>query len=485
MAGGRIKALRALTVRGGGGDYHDQAEDHWINNRIATPMSKFPAYRERRSSFGLNVLGTLIIEVEAEDGTVGFGVTTGGQIGAWIAETHFARFVEGQDVSDVETIWEQMFKASLFYGRRGIVLNVISAIDLAIWDLTGKLRDEPVWHLLGGKAQSELTFYATTPRPDIARSLGFIGAKMPLVNAPADGDQGFAENVRQLAETRQQVGPDFWLMYDCYMALDYDYALRFARAGREYGLKWIEEPLLPDDYWAYRDLRQALDGATWVSTGEHEATRWGFRLLIEFGCCDFIQPDITWCGGLTELRRIAEVADKAGMAVVPHGSSVYSYHFVTTRLNSPFSEFLMMSPKADKVVPDVQPPPRGGADARRRHAQGSRYGRFRRSIESPARLRPSPRTIAERAGTASARHPPGRRARVDPTQRLARAVLEARRAAAIPLPRSRSPRRPLSRTTGLRTFVAEERAAPRRPLCCFRASRQPSSQFLSFSHTKS
>src|SRR5690606_4782081 len=131
-----------------------------------------------------------------------------------------------------ETIWEQMFKASLFYGRRGIVLNVISAIDLAIWDLTGKLRDEPVWHLLGGKAQSELTFYATTPRPDIARSLGFIGAKMPLVNAPADGDQGFAENVRQLAETRQQVGPDFWLMYDCYMALDYDYALRFARAGR-------------------------------------------------------------------------------------------------------------------------------------------------------------------------------------------------------------------------------------------------------------
>lgn len=143
-------------------------------------MSKFPAYRERRSSFGLNVLGTLIIEVEAEDGTVGFGVTTGGQIGAWIAETHFARFVEGQDVSDVETIWEQMFKASLFYGRRGIVLNVISAIDLAIWDLTGKLRDEPVWHLLGGKAQSELTFYAATPRPDIARSLGFIGAKMPL-----------------------------------------------------------------------------------------------------------------------------------------------------------------------------------------------------------------------------------------------------------------------------------------------------------------
>jgi L-rhamnonate dehydratase len=347
----RIKALRALTVKSGGADYHDQGKGHWIDTRISTPMSRWPEYRQTRSSFGLNVLGTLVIEVEADNGTVGFGVTTGGQIGAWIAETHLARFVEGQVASEIETIWDQMFNASLFYGRRGIVLNVISGVDLALWDLLGRLRQEPVWHLLGGKVRDELEFYATGPRPDIAKHLGFIGGKMPLVNAPAEGEEGFQANVAQIEEMRATVGPDFWLMYDCWMSLDLDYATRLARACAAHGLKWIEEALPPDDYWSYSALRQALEGTTWVTTGEHEATRWGFRHLIEMGCCDILQPDVGWCGGLTELVRIADMADKAGLPVIPHGSAVYSYHFVATRHNSPFTEFLMMSPRADVIVP--------------------------------------------------------------------------------------------------------------------------------------
>jgi L-rhamnonate dehydratase len=355
MAMPRIKALRALTVKGGGGDYHDQAAGHWIDGRIATPMSRYPAYRDTRRSFGLNLLGTLVIEVEAEDGTVGFGVTTGGEIGAWIAETHLARFIEGQVVTDIEVMWDQMFNASLFYGRRGIVMNVISGIDLALWDLLGRVRQEPVWHLLGGKVRKELEFYATGPRPDLAKSMGFIGGKMPLMHAPAEGDVGFAANLAQVAAMRDVVGPDFWLMYDCWMSLDLDYATRLGRAGAEHGLKWIEEALPPDDYWGYRDLHQNLAGTTLVTTGEHEATRWGFRHLIEMGCCDLIQPDVGWCGGLSEMVKIADMADKAGMMVIPHGSSVYSYHFVTTRENSPFAEFLMMSPDADRIVPMYDP----------------------------------------------------------------------------------------------------------------------------------
>ena len=351
----RIKYLRALTVKGGGGDYHDQAEGHWIDTRIATPMSRWPQYRDTRRSFGLNVLGTLVIEVEAEDGRVGFGVTTGGAIGAWIAETHLARFVEGQSVDDIATIWDQMFNGSLFYGRRGIVLNVISGIDLALWDLLGQVRQEPVWQLLGGKVRDELIFYATGPRPDLAQKMGFIGGKMPLVNAPVDGAAGLAATVAQMADMRDKVGPDFWLMLDCWMALDVDYAETLARATAQHGLKWIEEPLPPDDYWAYADLKRRLDGATWLTTGEHEATRWGFRTLIEMGCCDMLQPDVGWCGGLTELIRIADMADAAGIMVIPHGSSVYSYHFVTTRKNSPFAEFLMMSPQADRIVPMFDP----------------------------------------------------------------------------------------------------------------------------------
>ena len=92
-----------------------------------------------------------------------------------------------------------------------------------------------------------------------------------------------------------------------------------------------------------------------LTTGEHEATRWGFRLLLEMGCADILQPDVGWCGGLTELVKISALADERGVLVVPHGSSVYSYHFSITRHNSPFCEFLMMAPKADEVIPMFAP----------------------------------------------------------------------------------------------------------------------------------
>jgi L-rhamnonate dehydratase len=115
------------------------------------------------------------------------------------------------------------------------------------------------------------------------------------------------------------------------------------------------EALPPDDYWGYAALRRAVPPGMMVTTGEHEATRWGFRMLLEMGCCDLLQPDVGWCGGLSELIKISALADAYSVPVVPHGSSVYSYHFVVTRQNSAFAEFLMMAPKADEVVPMFTP----------------------------------------------------------------------------------------------------------------------------------
>lgn len=350
-----IRSLRAYTVSGGGADYHDQDAGHWIDDHIATPMSKYPEYRDSRQSFGLNVLGTLVVELEADDGTTGFGVTTAGEPGAFIAERHLARFVEGAPVHEVERIWDQLYSASLFYGRKGLVLNVISAIDLAVWDLLGKVRGEPVYAMLGGPVRDELICYATGARPDLAKGMGFIGGKMPVHHGPAEGAEGMARTVRQFAEMREAVGPDFWLMADCWMSLDLDYATRLGLALREHGLRWIEEALPPDDYWGYAALRERLPADLLVTTGEHEATRWGFRLLLEMGCADIIQPDVGWCGGMTELLKISALADARGVLVVPHGSSVYSYHFAITRHNSPFSEFLMMHPQAGEVVPMFTP----------------------------------------------------------------------------------------------------------------------------------
>jgi L-rhamnonate dehydratase len=355
MSGATIRSVRAYTVRGGGADYHDQADGHWIDDRVATPMSRYPEYRESRRSFGLNALGTLVVEVEAEDGTVGFALTTAGEPGAFIVERHLARFLEGAEAHRIERIWDQMFSASVFYGRKGLVLNVISAIDLALWDLLGKLRGEPVHALLGGAVRDEQPCYATGPRPDLAQKLGFVGGKMPVRDSPFDGPEALRATVDAFRAVRGVVGPDFWLMADCWMALDLDYATRLGLALREEGLRWLEEALLPDDYWGYAELRRRLPPDIMVTTGEHEATRWGFRLLLEMGCCDLIQPDVTWCGGMTELLRISALADSRGVMVIPHGSSVYSYHFALTRHNSPFSEFLMMHPKATEVVPMFHP----------------------------------------------------------------------------------------------------------------------------------
>ncbi len=351
----RIASLRAWVVRGAGADYHDQPGGHWIDGQIATPMSVYPEYRATRSSFGLNVLGTVVVEAEAEDGSVGVGVSTGGIPACFVVERHLASFAEGKRADEIELVWDQMWRATLFYGRKGLVVNALSAVDLALWDLLGRLREEPVYELLGGAVHEEIPFYATGPRPDLAEEMGFVGGKLPLVHGPGEGEEGLRANLDTAARARAAVGESFFLAYDCWMALDLDYALRLAEGLRPYAFRWIEECLPPDDYLGYAELRRRLPPGLALATGEHEAGFLGFRLLVDLGCCDMIQPDVGWCGGLTELRRIADYAEAHGIPVVPHGSSVYSYHFVVTRRATPFAEFLMMAPGADRVVPMFSP----------------------------------------------------------------------------------------------------------------------------------
>jgi len=196
-------------------------------------------------------------------------------LGCWIIEKHLARFIEGKKVDEIATIWDQMFNSTLFYGRKGIVINAISGVDLALWDLLGRIRQLPVFELLGGAVHKELDFYATGPRPDIAKELGFIGGKMTLVHGPDEDVLGLEQNINLLREMRSKVGDGFWLMYDCWMSLTVGYALQLANAAAEFGLKWIEECLPPDDYWGYAELRSKVPRGMLVTTGEHEATRLG------------------------------------------------------------------------------------------------------------------------------------------------------------------------------------------------------------------
>ncbi|MFD1416705.1 L-rhamnonate dehydratase [Oceanobacillus jeddahense] len=351
----KIVDIRAYVVGGGGGDYHDQDQEHWIVNQIATPMSIYPEYKKTRTSFGINALKTLVVEIESDNGEIGVGISTGGYPAAWIVMNHLDRFIVKQPVTAIEKMWDQMYRSTIYYGRKGIVMNAISAVDLALWDLLGKVRQEPVYAMIGGKVRDEISCYATGPRPDLAKKMGFIGGKMPLVYGPADGEDGLRKNIEQLADMREKVGDEFMLMWDCWMALDLPYAQKLMEKSNEYGLRWMEECFNPDDYWAYRDLKKRAPNNMMITGGEHEATRYGFKMLLEFTDIDIVQPDVGWCGGLTELIKIGNLAESHGKYVIPHGSGVYSYHYVITKTNSQFAEYLVMSPNADEVVPQYFP----------------------------------------------------------------------------------------------------------------------------------
>ena len=346
----RIAAVRTwVPAIDDAGDYFRGDTGHWLTDTvIANPMSVYPEYRERRESWGIKTLGSVFVEIETAGGQIGIGLSQGGEASALIVDRHLSRFLIGSDPRDTERIWDQMWRSTLPYGRKGLAICAVSAVDLALWDLSGKLRDEPVYKLLGGETKATIPCYVTGPQPARYRELGFFGGKLPLPYGPADGREGLKANVAMVEQARAAVGPDFDLMLDCYMALDVPYAIDLAEAMRPFRVRWIEEPLPPDDYDGHARIKAACPWQRFT-TGEHEYTRYGFRQLIERQCVDILQPDLMWVGGITEARKIAAMAAAYDVPVVPHGSGVFSSHFQMAHANGPLQEVLAMSPDGMEI----------------------------------------------------------------------------------------------------------------------------------------
>ncbi|KAK7540994.1 L-rhamnoate dehydratase-like protein [Phyllosticta citribraziliensis] len=348
-----IKKVKTYVIQGvgSGGDYHNVKGGHWlIDTKISTPMSGYEAYRSSRTSWGINVLGSFCVELEATDGTTGFATGFGGPPACWLVAEHFERFLLGADPRDTNHLFEQMYRASMFYGRKGLPVAVISVIDLAIWDLLGKIRNEPVYKLIGGATRDRLNFYCTGPEPASARSMGFWGGKVALPYSPGEGFEGLRKNVEYLRQKRAEVGPDFPLMVDCYMSLNVPYTIELVEKTKDLNINWWEECLSPDDFDGHALLKRAHPTIKFT-TGEHEYSRYGFRKLVEGRNLDILQPDVMWVGGLTELLKVSAMAAAYDIPVVPHASGPYSYHFVVSQANSPFQEYLANSPDGKSVLP--------------------------------------------------------------------------------------------------------------------------------------
>ena len=321
---------------------------------IATPMSGFPRFKARRSSW-VPPWKKIWCQVVAEDGTWGLGMTGFGRPVAAVITDHLAPKLIGEDVFEIERLWDMLFRLTKPYGSSGLAACAVSALDLALWDLKGKLLGKPVYELLGGPRKDRIFCYATGNAADRHLELGFKATKLPCLFGPADGERGLDENEKFIAKARETVGNDVEMMLDCWMALDVDYAARLAERLRPYKLKWIEECLIPEDLDAYVELRRRLPEVT-LATGEHWYTPFPFEFACRHKCVDILQPDINWCGGLTACLKIARAAEAAGLSVILHagGNTPYGQHFTFATDAAPWCEFFT-GPPAGTFHPGVQP----------------------------------------------------------------------------------------------------------------------------------
>jgi L-rhamnonate dehydratase len=323
----------------------DPWRDSWLHEaRVANPMTRYPRYAEVRSEWTPSLEGFGVV-VEATDGTVGFATGWFGTPVAALIEEYLGKRIVGESVMATEKVHDMLVRLSTPVGTDGIASYAVSAIDLALWDLKGRLLERPVYELLGGPSTPELTCYATGNDTDWHMELGFEGTKLACPYGPADGAAGLRKNVAFVDAAAETVGQDVEIMLDCWMAFDETYTVRLANRLDGYDLAWFEETLPPNELEAHAALRDRLPHQT-LATGEHWYTATPFQRAASQRLVDIFQPDVAWVGGLTTLRRICAIADAAGLTVIPHagGSTPFGQHACYALPGIPWAEYFIPSP---------------------------------------------------------------------------------------------------------------------------------------------
>ena len=272
----------------------------------------------------------LLIRIETDEGIYGWGeVDSSPEVARAIVEAptshgiaHGLRQVLlGRDPFDIEQLWRDMYRATIYYGREAVVIHAMSGVDVALRDVLGKATCKPVHKLLGGSYRSKACAYASVLMPETAAeaqrmardyvSQGFTAVKFGW--GPLGRDEGL--DVELIAAARSGAGCAR-LMIDIGQQYTVKQAIRVAKRVEKHKLYWMEEPLPPDDFDGYRRL--AGEVTVNIAAGEAESSRRAFRRLIQDCCIDIVQPDISRAGGLTETRKIGTFADDANVRLVPH-----------------------------------------------------------------------------------------------------------------------------------------------------------------------
>ncbi len=314
----------------------------------------------------------IVVLVHTDEGITGIGET---DVNPWIARaciespgTHtmglgLKEMLIGEDPLETERIWEKLYTGSAMNGRRGAVICAIGALDMALWDIRGKAEGKPCWQLLGTPAKDHVVPYASLQplgesfeeyRDSLvqwairAKELGFKAGKMEVTLSGPYNHSGLNEPDERMTEVvaacRAAVGPDFVMMVDVqYTWSDAEIALRTLKDWRDLDIFFVETPLQIDHLHGYARLHH--EAPMPIAAGEWQTTRFEFIDLMDVGLIDVAQPDVGRVGGLTEARRVCELAADRGRKIVPHcwktGIGIRAtLHLAAVTPHCPFIEFM-------------------------------------------------------------------------------------------------------------------------------------------------
>jgi L-rhamnonate dehydratase len=331
-----------------------------FEERLVRPIDIYPEFRAIGASLpvaaGVNSgapyqLSQIFMFIDTDEGVSGMWGPVSEPL-IRIILNQFAGIVVGENPQAIERLWDKMYRHAI-HGRKGDTMMALSAVDIALWDLKGKLLGAPVYEILGGPTRESNVAYASmlghSIEPELVRkrcaevvAQGYGATKWFFRHDPTEGMGGLRKNVSLVQTVREAVGPDVEIMFDAWNSWTVPYALQVIDQVRQYRPWWIEEPVMPDMIPQYAELRAAAQGVA-ISGGEHEYTRWGIKALLDARAVDVLQPDPTWAGGLTEMTKIAALASAYGIPLVPHHGGIASLHLIASQplMTCPIQEWLI------------------------------------------------------------------------------------------------------------------------------------------------
>jgi L-rhamnonate dehydratase len=336
----KIKDIRTRVVRWRGKTV--PLPPHFCTN----PMDLLELPEASMQTFTFH--GWLVVEVFSDNGLVGIGNSAlAPQVTKQVIDLYLKPLLVGRDPWDTEFLWQSMYRKTMAFGRKGIGMVAISAVDIALWDILGKSAKQPVYRLLGGRTKPRVPVYASRlysvelseleAEAKRYKKAGYKAMKLRFGWGPTDGAAGMQRNLALVRTVREAVGDGIDVMADAYMGWTLDYAKRMLPLLEPFHLRWLEEPVIPDDARGYAELKSY--GRIPIAGGEHEFTAYGFRELLETRALDYIQFDTNRVGGITQARKITAMAEAYAVPVIPHAGQMHNYHVVMASLNSPMAEY--------------------------------------------------------------------------------------------------------------------------------------------------